>query len=63
LILLSLCQVDRESFAIDSVEDPKEATADYKEAAKATQDKLTALKVKTRSEEIASDKWVICRRD
>ncbi len=53
--------------AIDWVEDPQQATADYEEAAKATQDDLAALGIKTELEEIACEKhrskWVICKVD
>jgi hypothetical protein len=53
--------------AIDWVEDPKKATADYEPAAKETQDRLTAIGIETELEEITSDKhqskWVICKED
>jgi hypothetical protein len=39
--------------------DPKKATADYEAAAKATQDKLTALGIKTELVELADAKWII----
>jgi hypothetical protein len=49
--------------AIDWVQDPKKATADYELSAKVTQEKLNALGTKTTLEEIAPDKWVICKED
>jgi len=53
--------------AIDWVDDPRKATADYEDAAKVTQDELTALGIKTELEEITYDKhqskWVICKED
>jgi hypothetical protein len=47
--------------AIDWVDDPKKATADYEQAAKATQEKLTALGTETTLEELGDARWVICK--
>jgi len=49
--------------AIDWVEDPTKATADYEPAVKATQGRLTALGVKTELVKLSDSKWVICKED
>jgi hypothetical protein len=47
--------------AIDWVEDPEKATADYEAAAKATQERLADLGINTELVELADSKWVICK--
>ncbi len=57
----------RERYVVESKNAIDWATADYEEAAKATQDDLAALGIKTELEEIACEKhrskWVICKVD
>jgi hypothetical protein len=54
--------------AIDWVDGPEEASADYEDAAKVTQGKLAELGIETHLEEIPhrrhpGSRWVICKED